>query len=58
MTVKSALAAVTLFVLAAGAPAAAQAADDGLPGWMAGSWLMEDGADWADEFWSAPRGWA
>lgn len=57
MPVKSAaLAAVTLVALALGAPATAQTAGDGLPGWMAGAWLMEDGADWADEFWSAPRG--
>ena len=27
-----------------------------LPGWMAGTWAMQDGASWADEIWSDPRG--
>ena len=27
-----------------------------LPGWMAGTWAMQDGANWADEIWSDPRG--
>lgn len=27
-----------------------------LPGWMAGSWKMEQGATWADELWTDPRG--
>ncbi|MFM5954324.1 MAG: DUF6265 family protein [Novosphingobium sp.] len=27
-----------------------------LPGWMAGTWMMEDGANWSDEVWTDPRG--
>lgn len=27
-----------------------------LPGWMAGTWMTEDGADWANEMWTDPRG--
>lgn len=27
-----------------------------LPAWLAGAWVMESGAVWADETWSAPRG--
>lgn len=27
-----------------------------LPEWMAGTWMMEDGAQWADEVWTDPRG--
>ncbi len=27
-----------------------------LPGWLAGTWAMEDGARWADEIWTSPRG--
>jgi Domain of unknown function (DUF6265) len=27
-----------------------------LPEWMAGTWAMEDGASWADELWTDPRG--
>lgn len=27
-----------------------------LPEWMAGTWMMEDGATWADEMWTDPRG--
>ena len=27
-----------------------------LPGWMAGTWMMEEGAQWADEVWTDPRG--
>lgn len=30
--------------------------NEGLPGWLAGAWVMEDGADWADETWTPPRG--
>ena len=47
MISKPALAALALFAFA-GPPALAQAVDEGLPGWMAGSWLMEDGADCED----------
>ncbi len=27
-----------------------------LPGWLAGTWSMEQGAAWADEVWTTPRG--
>jgi Domain of unknown function (DUF6265) len=27
-----------------------------LPEWMAGTWMTEDGATWADEVWTDPRG--
>jgi hypothetical protein len=52
-----------LGVLAAGlasalaAPLAAQTlANPNLPEWLAGTWVMEDGAQWADEVWTDPRG--
>jgi len=38
------------------APLWAQDADTKLPGWIAGAWVMQDGASWADEHWTAPRG--
>lgn len=38
-------------------PLAAQTvAEPKLPAWMAGTWAMQDGAKWADEIWSDPRG--
>lgn len=37
-------------------PVLAQSADEGLPGFMAGTWMMEDGAAWSDELWSDPKG--
>ena len=45
------LAALALF----SAPLAAQDTN-ALPSWMAGAWVMQDGASWADEFWTNPRG--
>lgn len=27
-----------------------------LPGWMAGTWMMEEGASWSDELWTDPKG--
>lgn len=48
------LAAMATLVL--GSPLAAQSADDGLPDWMAGTWVMQDGSMWGDEVWMAPRG--
>lgn len=30
----------------------------GLPAWMAGTWVMQDGSAWGDEVWMAPRGGA
>jgi hypothetical protein len=39
------------------APLAAQTlAEPKLPDWMAGTWMTEDGAEWADEVWTDPRG--
>jgi Domain of unknown function (DUF6265) len=47
--------AAVLFLLAM--PLTAQTlAKPALPGWMAGTWVMEDGATWADEVWTDPRG--
>lgn len=44
-------------ILLIAAPLAAQAPVRGeLPAWLAGSWTMEDGANWADEVWMNPRG--
>lgn len=49
------LAAAALLLLTA--PLAAQTvARPSLPGWMAGTWMMEDGASWSDEVWTDPRG--
>lgn len=38
------------------APLLAQSPVQALPGWMAGTWMAEDGQDWADEIWTDPRG--
>jgi hypothetical protein len=44
----------------AAAPLAAQDSNaplrSELPGWMAGAWEMQDGANWSDEVWTLPRG--
>jgi hypothetical protein len=32
------------------------AAPQPLPEWLAGAWIMQSGDDWADEFWTPPRG--
>lgn len=54
---KFALAAATAVAFWLAAPVAAQQlSDTDLPGWMAGNWLMENGASWSDEFWTQPRG--
>jgi hypothetical protein len=43
--------------LALAAPLGAQTLSrPSLPDWMAGTWMMEDGAQWADEVWTDPRG--
>lgn len=47
----AAVLAVTALPLGAERPAAAP-----LPDWMAGTWMMEDGANWSDEVWMDPRG--
>ncbi len=30
--------------------------NEGLPAWLAGTWVLEDGSSWGDEVWMAPRG--
>lgn len=35
---------------------AADPRDAALPGWLAGTWMMEDGAEWSDELWTDARG--
>lgn len=49
---------ILLAALALGAAplAAADPRDSALPGWMAGTWMMEEGANWFDEVWMDPRG--
>lgn len=48
---------LTAVLLLLAMPLAAQTlAKPALPGWMAGTWVMEDGANWADEVWTDPRG--
>jgi hypothetical protein len=42
--------------LAASPLGAQTVAQPSLPAWMAGTWAMEDGASWADEIWTDPRG--
>jgi hypothetical protein len=37
-------------------PLAAQPAGQALPEWLAGAWHSQEGANWADEVWVAPRG--
>lgn len=53
---KSLFAAAAALALAATAPAAAAPGAAALPEWMAGTWMMEDGANWSDEVWMDPRG--
>lgn len=45
-----------LFVLFAAPLAAQSGLNSPLPAWMAGTWMMEDGASWSDEVWTDPRG--
>ncbi|HEY6870579.1 MAG TPA: DUF6265 family protein [Novosphingobium sp.] len=45
-----------LLLAVASAPAVAQVQHPALPGWLAGTWAMERGAEWAEELWTAPRG--
>lgn len=45
--------ALSVLLLFAPIPALAAPA---FPGWLAGTWQMENGAAWADELWMAPRG--
>lgn len=39
-------------------PVAATVAGDKqeMPGWMTGAWARSDGENWADEYWTPPRG--
>lgn len=50
---KPILAALLLLAIPAGAQTVA---NPRLPDWLAGTWLMEDGANWSDELWTDPRG--
>ncbi|MFC0590618.1 DUF6265 family protein [Novosphingobium aquiterrae] len=43
-------------LLIAATPLAAGPAEDALPGFMAGTWMMEDGPSWSDELWSDAKG--
>jgi len=46
-----------LAVLLLAAPLSAEAPKGAsLPGWMAGTWMNEEGANWTDEVWTDPRG--
>ncbi len=45
-----------LLLLVAGPLGAQTVAQPVLPAWLAGTWAMEDGATWADELWTDPRG--
>jgi len=38
------------------APISAAGPGPALPEWLSGSWAMEDGASWAEEYWTSPRG--
>ncbi len=46
---------LAVFSMLAAVPVAA-ADDAGLPAFMAGTWMMEDGASWSDELWSDDKG--
>lgn len=43
-------------VVCAAAPGQPLPDNQGLPGFMAGTWMMEDGASWSDELWSDAKG--
>lgn len=47
------VAALLLLVPSVGLAAADNAA---MPGWMTGAWLHAEGEEWADEYWTPPRG--
>lgn len=40
----------------AAAPLSAAGPAHRLPEWLSGSWATEDGASWAEEYWTSPRG--
>lgn len=57
MILRFLLAAAVLALALPASPLTAQGrSDDALPGFMAGAWMMEDGATWNDEVWTDPRG--
>ena len=46
-----------LFLTLVAAPLVAEAPHHAaLPSWMAGTWMMEDGANWTDELWTDSKG--
>jgi len=47
---------VAACAFAASPAVAAGPAAPSLPAWLAGTWAMEQGAAWADEVWTGPRG--
>lgn len=55
------LAAIAAITFANPTSALQQSADtraeqtDPLPAWMAGAWMMSDGENWGDEYWTQPR---
>ena len=55
-TLLAAPALIAAALMSASPLAAADARDARLPGWMAGTWMMEDGAEWSDELWTDARG--
>ena len=47
----------TAAVVLVAVPAAAQDSGAGLPGWLAGGWVMQSEKDgWFEEWWTPPRG--
>lgn len=45
-----------IVLLLCSVPVGAQSAARSLPEWLAGTWMTEDGASWADEVWTDARG--
>ena len=46
---------ITAALVLASPLAAQTVAQPKLPEWMAGTWMMQDGAEWFDEMWTDPR---
>lgn len=46
---------IAVLALFLAAPVLAIEVPANLPGWLAGAWAMQDGDNWADEFWTPPR---
>lgn len=53
---KKLLLAALALTIAGSAAAVPEPAPAALPAWMAGTWAMQDGAEWVDEIWTDPRG--